>query len=294
MSVIASALWSLVPLVPHPVDAHGWALRTRGHLSGPYLVGEEPDWHRFEVILINRSTSTRPYPPLRDAWLSGELDVSMAWEKEPEEAVQGHFHPLPRRRGDLPAYLRSGERDSAKFTLRDFGYWSLPGPGNYEARVSFKTPQGTIASPSWTFDVVDIPDKDVLDSHTVPLVGFRANLPPDDQERITVQQVELGDSVLLVWRRFYGTKLGGKVASTARICKLPAKVEMTVVGEYGELGPITIKCKDKRAPTGITTVVIRSVDGRPWTVDYQRWLENRWRRDGGPPHIAPVPRPVKP
>jgi len=177
--------------------------------------------------------------------------------------------------------------------LGDFGYWSLPGPGKYEARVGFKTAQGTIASPPWTFDVIDIPDKAVLDTHTVPLVGFRANLPPDDQERVTVQQVELGGRVLLLWRRYYAAKLGGKVASTTRICELPAKVEMTVEGEYGDLGQITIRYKHKNARTD-KTLVIRSVDGRSWTADYQRWLENRWRRDGGPRQIAPAPRPVKP
>ena len=50
------------------------------------------------------------------------------------------------------------------------------------ARAVFTTRQGKIYSPSWKVVVVDVPDEDVLASHTVPLVGFRANAPPDEQQ----------------------------------------------------------------------------------------------------------------
>lgn len=95
--------------------------------------------------------------------------------------------------------------------------------------------------------------------------------------------MRVGDRIFLVYRKFVSPKNGGGVNGTFRVCELPAKVEMTVEGEYGDRKtPITIKYKDKNTPTGTTTLVISSVDGRIW--EEGSWPAKR---------IAPAPRPVK-
>ena len=266
-AVVASMLWNLAPTAQYSGDAHGWAVRTRGHvLGGPYLVGEEPDWHQFEILLFNKSPAARTYPTLHDAWRYGELTVEMTRGKD--EVVPRNFRPVVPNPGDVPAQLKAGERDSKKFTLRDFGFWQFREPGEYRAQVEFSTPQGKTVSPPWKFTVVDIPEMDIVATQVVQLVGFRAKRPPNEQARITVQQVKVGDRMFLIYRIFASAKNGGGVSSAVRLAELPGKADMTIEGEYGdERSPITVKYKDKNAPTGTTTLVIDSINGRPWKAD---------------------------
>jgi hypothetical protein len=243
------------------------------------MAGEEPNWHRFEILLINKSDVTLQYPPLRDAWLCGDLEINLMWDMDKSQSVQNHFHPLPWGRINLHAYLRPGEHESAEFSLRNFGYRGFPGTGEYEVRVVFRTPQGRIYSPAWKLKVVDVPNKDVLASFDIPLSGFRANQSPELQERVAVQQLRLGKGSYLVYRRFHSRKNGGGVETAIRLREIPGKVKMSVDGEYGDRPtPITIKFDDPAAPTGSSTLVIQSYGGM-------------W--DDGLSRIAPAPRQLK-
>jgi len=262
--ILSSMLWNLVPVVPNPVDAHGWSLRVRGHiLASPYFVGEVPDWHKFEILLVNTSKATRTVDSLFDAFRYENLTVEMTDPKR--EIVRRNFEPNPRALTDVRIQLKPGERESAKFTLGDFGFWHFRKAGEYQAQAVLKTPQGRIASPPWRFRVVDIPDKNMLDTQTITLAGFRARRPTEMQERITVQQVKWNNRIYLLYRKLLSPSLGGGVNSTIRLGELPAQVKMTVEGEYGDKrSPITIRYKDPNSPTETKTLVIDSISGRPW------------------------------
>lgn len=270
LAVVNATVW----LLPTPTDKLGWGLRVRLlALHQPYLAKE--DVHRYGVVvaLINQSKEERQYLYLEVANTTGDLEVAI---------VQPDGKPLrshaPRRRpiffNERPN-LPAGQFVSSVFKFQDFGYDQLPEPGEYELRASLKTAEGVVVAPAVKLTVIEPSLDAILASQAVPLEGFEALKPKDEQERAVIQQVKIGNRTWLIYRRFLSTKLGGKVSWTFRLAELPGKVEMTVEGAYGDWKPLTIKYKDPSSQTGTTTLKINSIDGRPWTDEEQRLLEKR-------------------
>jgi hypothetical protein len=285
-SILAVLLPVLTPFLPSPHDKAGWGLRVhRLTEPGPYLVGESLGRnYYFDIMLLNFSKETREYTPLIAAIRPRELDL---------EIIQPDKTPLDRYRGRGrrpepfagQAKLAPGEFASVELQYPHFGYWYVVQPGRHQMVAALKIGGKRVMSPPVGFEVVEIPADAVLVNRDVPLEGVAATRPFAEKDRAVVQQVRLGTRTILIYRRFVGPKYGGGVAYTFRLAELPGKCEMTVEGAYGNWGPLTITYKT--APDAKPTrLVINSIDGRPWTEEDERLLQERLSR------VAPMPRPV--
>jgi hypothetical protein len=263
---------------------HGMSVR------GPLLVGEVIDRVQVRVTLINYSKRAVEHDPLVDAEdLRTVTAIMTGPDGKPFSRLCDRFSrkPFTQRLKTMP-----GTFASETFPFAAFGYFIVGDPGSYQLACSMEVDKRTVTSPPMKCDVVDIPEKAVLFSHAVPVKGFQATLPADEQDRPFIQQIRVGNRTLLVYRRFNGPKHGGGIGFTFRLAELPDKVEMTVEGAFGDTKPLTIKYKDGTSKTGWTTLFVDSGNGRPWTEEEERL---RIERSKPPlPKPTPAPRPGKP
>jgi hypothetical protein len=286
---LLAAIAALVsPFAPTLLDKDGLGLRIhRLTIQGSYIAGETLERIGFDILVLNFSDATIEHDTLGAARAVGDLDLRI---------VAPDGNPLrrlgrPGRRDPFTQQmrLRPGEFESAAFRFNEFGYGAIRQLGRYRIECTLKLGSKTITAPPLQFEVIDIPQADVLFSHTVPLEGREAKLPAGEQSRPFVQQVKVGGRTLLVYRRWYGLKWGGLIETTSRLAELPGKAEMTVAGAFGDWNPLTISYKDPNSKTGITKLVINSINGLPWTEEEERLRieRNKKREKSAPPPIKP-------
>ena len=260
------------PYLPHPADKDGWGLRVANLTTPrPVLVGEWIGTHSFDVILLNHSPKPLTYTPLAMVGRPSELDVKV--DQPNGRGLSGYGRGGRRRHPfAVDAELAPGKLTAANFKLGSF--LPVTVPGRHQVVATLELHGKTLTSPPAWFEVVEVPADGVLISQALPVEGFEAAKPVNEQGRYVIQQVKIGKQVLLIYRRYVGTRYGGGVEYTYRLAELPGKVEMKVEGAYGAWNPLTITYKDANSPTGSTKLVIHSVDGTPWTdKDEASWRE---------------------
>lgn len=290
-ALLALTLSGVAPFLPHASDKDGVGLRIHSpSIRGPFLAGEVIDRVHLRVTLLNYSKHPLEHDPLVDAEdLRTVTAVMKGPDGKPYARIGGHFSrkAFTQRVKTLP-----GTFETETFPFAAFGYFIVRDPGHYRVECSMEVDQKAITSLPLSFEVVDVPEKAVLLSQAIPVKGFQATLPVDEQTRPFVQQVQIGKRTLLIYRRFNGPKYGGGIDFTFRLAELPDKVEMTVEGSFGDTNPLTIKYKDGKSKTGWTTLVVDSGNGHPWTEEDERL---RIERSKPPlPKPTPAPRPGKP
>jgi hypothetical protein len=285
--VITAVITTATPLLPSPIDTDGWGLRIhRFHAPAPFLQCESFNGVACDIVLLNYSKEAREHERLAVAQQIGDLDLVITGPNG--KVLPGYGHSFAREPFTELGKLRAGEWESERFWVGVFGYHMLSDTGRYRMVATLKTKGKTIASPPVEFEVVKVLDDAVLVSCLLPLEGAQLRRPVELRHRAVVQQVRVGDSNWLVYRRFTGGLKGG-VYFTRRIAELPGKVEMTVQGAYGDRNPLTIRYKDANSKTGWRTQVINSVNGLPWTEEEERLRIERNKKRGDSPQT-----PVKP
>jgi hypothetical protein len=166
--------------------------------------------------------------------------------------------------------------------MERFRYAELPEPGEYQIKATLTTAEGKVTSPVLRFTAIEPPTNTILSSHPVPYEGFKVNRPKDEQPQAVVQQIKLGGRTFLVYRQFFAPKDGGTTSMTVRLAELPGKCEVAVTGEFGDWKPLTITYKTSPTAEPVK-LVINSVDGKPWTAEEERQLQERLKREAAPP-----------
>lgn len=282
VSLVIQLVLGVCWLFPTPQDAHGWGVRVR---PGPglteYLVGEDLNSTVLNIVLINQSSAAREYVPLEAAPFNGDLGVAVTCP---------NGDPLPtlkvRRVGmgevGYRKQLPAGRIATSAFAVETFRYTELPSPGEYQIRATLKTPEGKVTAPVLKFTAVEPAADAILSSHPVPLEGFQMIRPKDEQPKAVVQQIKLGTLTFLVYRHFYPPKYGGTASFSARLAELPGKCEVSVTGAYGDWKPLRITYKTSPTAEPVK-LVINSVDGKPWTAEEERQLQDRLKREASDP-----------
>ncbi len=276
---LVAAGWSMV--VSSLYDAHGWSLRVQSLTSGPYLVGETHKTIRMRITLSNKTDTALQYPPFELAIRAAELRINLL---APDGRVADRNEtsdPYGPSRLESWAKMEAGKSVVGELPLSIFGYERFYEMGKYKAMLTFKTPQGKVSSFPWVLEVVEPADTDILASQLVPVEGDRLNWPKEKQERVTIQQIKIGNRTWLFHRQFLNSEQGGKVSRTFRIAELPGKCEMKVEGAFGGGNPLTITYKDEPYRKWWTKHVISSY-GWPWTADEERSRQERLKRAGQP------------
>jgi hypothetical protein len=231
--------------------------------AGPFLVGESIDAVSFEFVLINFSNRDRRHYSILNLRSTGDVGTSIL-QPDGVGVLPSEYHFVEREPDTPSLEIRRRSCRAWGQTFYDIGYGTVTVPGHHKVGVALAIGGVTVVAPPVFFDVVDIPPRDVLSTDEVPLVGFDAAKPLADRHRKVVQQVRLGEKILLVFRDFYGSKHGGAVSHTTRIAELPGQVELRVTPPDADEKPITITYKDGGSPTGTRTLKVDYVNGRPW------------------------------
>lgn len=277
---------TLAPFLPSPHDRDGLGLRIRLERDGPFLERESINQVPITVTLINFTKKVREHDPFIVALRTGDLDLLIVGPGG-KLLRSGGSPNLPRDPFTVKNKLQPGEHFSDTFHVVSFGSRFLYATGRYGITATLVVDGKTIASPPLDFEVVKVPNEEVLVSQNIALDRLELTRPAEQRQRAAVQQVKVGDDVWLVYRRF----VKGGVFFARRVAVLPGIVEMTVEGNYGEWGPIRIAYNI--SPTAAQTkIAVHSVDGLPWTeADERSWQERLKLKKDSP---APAPRPVRP
>jgi hypothetical protein len=278
MSFPAAVLSALLSLLPSPHDKDGWGLRAHGLVvDGPYLAGESTGGIRLTISLLNFSGKTRERDPLVVAQQTGALDMRIV---QPDGKILASLRGCPRPRSPFTVAEKfaPGQCSSVEFQFDSFGYDHARQSGRHRLELVLRSDEGTLTAPPIECELQFVePQPDaILLGHELALEGRVETLPADEQCRAVIQQVKLGNRVLLIYRQFYGAKEGGKVGRTFRLAELPGKREMTVEGAFGAGNPLTITYKTSPAATP-TKLVINSINGLPWTQEEERLRQERLR-----------------
>ncbi len=263
--------------VPHVLDLDGRGLRIY-HLGarGPLIAGEPLNRIPFAIALHNYSKKTLAFRPLDDAIVTGDLRLTISGPAgKPLQSMADAYS-----RSNAPvAKLLAGERTSRAFRFADFGYGEIREPGQYRLQASLKLDAVVLAAPPVFFEVVDPLAESILSSFRIPLEGPQAALPPFERPNPVLQQVKIRDRVLLVYRRFCGAKWNDQIDSTTRLAELPGKVlDLKVEGAYGSGNPLTITYREHSYSKFTTTLVINSIDGRPWTAEEEKHRQEKLKK----------------
>jgi len=250
-------------LLPEFSDINGWELRVQPPPVGPYIIGETYEDLRVNITLINKSGESRRCPPLEFALRACELHVAF---KYPDGGnVRCYFEPFPPTRPEKWVKIDAHASVSTDLRLTDFGYEQFVKSGKHRGQVRFKTPQGLVTSRQWVMDVVEPDATTILASHTIPLDESYAKAPPKDQYKAFIQQVTVGEQVLLLYRSFWGGAVRrDRVDRCIRLAELPGKVEMNASVSTGRGKNSQSPTRTRSPPTGKTTLIIDS-RGEPWS-----------------------------
>jgi len=278
LAVLNANAW----LLPSPADKLGWGLRVSTlKLHQPFLAEERVEFGGFELVLINQSKDMRQCIRLDASSSTGYLGISIV-------GPDGRYVDNMKIRngstffecGELLAYQRA----SSAYRFRQFGYYRLPEPGEYELRASLQTAEGKIVAPSFKIKVIEPVTDTILVSRPVPLEGEQLKWPKEKQERAVMQQIKVGNRTWLVYRQFQSPQLGGAVSATFRIAELPGKVlDMKVEGTFGDWNPLTITYREYSYTKFTTKHVINSVNGKPWTAEEEKHRQEKLKK------LTPVP-----
>ncbi len=278
MTIINANAW----LFPASADKFGWGLRVRPlEFWRTYLSKESVYHNQLSVVLINRSDKRQDYTPLKTARQVGELQISIVHSTGKTLKSEGYRYLL-KVNAERPS-LDVGQFARFDFSFEHFGYDELSEAGEYELRASLKTAEGLIVAPAVKLKVIEPDADDILFSQTIPLEGYQAKWPKEKQDRAVLQQIKIGDRIWLFYRKFLSAENGGKVTFAYRVAELSGKCEMKVEGAFGDWNPLTITYKAAPYHKFTTTLVINSVDGKPWTAEEEKHRQEKLKKP------APVP-----
>jgi hypothetical protein len=241
-SVLVTFAALVSPVIPGPIDATGWGLRVRLLSPKPPLfVGESSEQVRIEILLLNRTTLERTHVRLNKALATGTLTCSIVEPGGKEiRRVVGSMGPGPDRVDDV-AQLSGHEFVSTECRLSVFGYFKFHIPGDYTIRLMLVTSEGQVVSLPAKIIVGDPSVEQVISRQILPLVGTKANPNLNERQQAVIDQVRLGNRVLLMYRRIAPAKSGGDVSFVARLAELTGPSEVHVEGAYGEARkPLTV------------------------------------------------------
>ncbi len=275
IAVVNANAWFL----PAPTDKVGWALRVRTSENPRLFLAEESIEHReVEIVLINRSKTTREYTTLKLAAEVGDLNVSII---QPNGKQLVGLHTIPQREpAKDDSQLVAGRFESSAFLFIRAGLTQLSGPGVYELHASLKTAEGVVVAPAVKFKVIEPAHTDILMSVPAPLEGQEARYPKENQERALIQQIKVEDRFWLFYRRFMRSEIGGGTYASYRIAELPGKVvDLKVEGAFGDWNPLTITYRETTYTKWTTKHVINSIDGRPWTEAEEKHRQEKLKLD---------------
>lgn len=287
-------------LAPSPLDKDGLGLRIRGAHVGPYLVGEHIAQDQVTVSLLNFSPKPQLHDPLSVALRSNFHILTVRRPDGQELTGMGiaELNRTSRNPFTVQTKLPPGSFVSTSFAFEDLGYEHVFSPGMHqiEARLNLVTngvPDGRVLkAPTFKFQVLELNHEATLSQHKVPLEGREATLPIREQRRFAVQQVQVGERVILIYRRYRALenlddikperRPLAEIDGTHRLAELPGKCDVTVTGAYGDWKPLTITYKTSPTAEPVK-LVINSVDGKPWTAEEERQLQQRLKRVAAQP-----------
>lgn len=288
LTVINTTAW-LLP--DDATDKFGWALRVRLAAPAPPYLTHECVWQgRVEVLLVNRTQDARQFAPRADdPDGNGILNLAIA-NANGQEPSDRSYHEVPVRKGRTK--VPAGGVAASSYAVKDFGFYQFHEPNEYEMRVTLRTAEGLLFTPAVKFRVVEPAADAILASQAIPPDEEEAEFLKEKQRRAAIQQIKLEDRTWLYLRLFRSAARGGQAFHACRLAELPNKVDVKVVGAFGsECGPLTITYKT--SPTAEPTKLVITTMGSPWTEKDEKLWQERLRRKGGLPPLAPAPPPAK-